>query len=161
MEEKNDIAPDEQCLLCGEKHFSYAMQLANEIGYIEVNTQRIIGELVASQWHIHEKYPEISESIREIRHLIQERTTSQIDWAFVAKSIHSAVLKDIEENSKIVESTAWAKGLIGDSPKISLNLEKICGLHKQFESMKNSKGGCSSCKLKRLNRQFREILSKL
>ena len=44
--------PDRACDICGEKHFSAALTLAEEKGYFAINRQRIIGELVAASWHI-------------------------------------------------------------------------------------------------------------
>ena len=74
------IKPDELCVMCGEKHLATAYALSQEPGYVPVNRQRIIGELVACQWHIYKVDPALAEEVRNIRHLIQNRNEADVDW---------------------------------------------------------------------------------
>lgn len=76
------IKPDEPCIFCAEKHLSTAMMLVKELGYISVNRQMIIGELVAFQWHIYQLDFKLAEKGRSIRHLIQNRKESEITTQF-------------------------------------------------------------------------------
>lgn len=72
--------PTDECALCGEKHLSTAYALAQERGYEDTNRQRIIGELVLSQWHVWHLNMKLAEKIRTIRHLIQQRREAEVDW---------------------------------------------------------------------------------
>ncbi len=76
----HDILPAEPCVFCSEKHLSTAYALAQECGYGPVNRQHIIGELVACQWHIWKTNLKLAESIRDIRHLIQQRREAEVKW---------------------------------------------------------------------------------
>jgi hypothetical protein len=89
------ILPAEECVMCAEKHLSTAYALAQERGYVPVNRQRIIGELVACQWHIWKTNLKLAESIRDIRHLIQHRREVEIFWEPVLSAIDSEVQKEI------------------------------------------------------------------
>ncbi|MBR7149707.1 MAG: hypothetical protein IKD01_01655 [Oscillospiraceae bacterium] len=91
--------PDRPCDLCGEKHFSAALALAEERGYTPVNRQRIIGELVAAQWHIYEKHPVTAEKIRSIRHTIQARKkVYESDWESVCRDFEEILKFKVEEH---------------------------------------------------------------
>ena len=74
------ILPTDECVLCAEKHLSTAYALAQECGYEGVNRQRIIGEIVLSQWHVWHSNMKLAEKIRTIRHLIQQRREAEVDW---------------------------------------------------------------------------------
>lgn len=74
------ICPAEGCELCAEKHLSTAYALAGEAGYVAINRQRIIGELTAAALHLYKAHPELAESIRAARHLIQQRREAEVDW---------------------------------------------------------------------------------
>lgn len=56
------------------------MSLANEFGYLEENRPFIIGELGCAVFHCFSKYPDLANEMRDIRHHIQERNPSPIDW---------------------------------------------------------------------------------
>ncbi len=45
-----------------------------------INRQRIIGELTAAALHLYKAHPELAESIRSARHLIQQRREAEVDW---------------------------------------------------------------------------------
>jgi len=75
------IAPTDPCVFCAEKHLATAYALAQESGYVPLNRARIIGELVASQWHLWRLSLPLAEKIRDVRHLVQHRKESEIDWA--------------------------------------------------------------------------------
>ena len=45
-----------------------------------INRQRIIGELTAAALHLYKAHPELAESIRAVRHLIQQRREAEVDW---------------------------------------------------------------------------------
>lgn len=49
-------------------------------GYVPINRQRIIGELTAAALHLYKAHPELAESIRSARHLIQQRREAEVDW---------------------------------------------------------------------------------
>lgn len=74
------IAPEEPCVLCAEKHLATAYALACESGYATPNRQRIIGELVAAQWHLFREHGDLAMKIRAMRHLAQRRNEEKIDW---------------------------------------------------------------------------------
>ncbi len=88
------IYPAEGCVLCAEKHISTAYALAGEAGYIPVNRQRIIGELTACALHLFREHKELSEAVRTIRHQIQQRRESEIDWLPVLKKIDDLATKE-------------------------------------------------------------------
>lgn len=81
------IRPSDACVLCAEKHLSTAYALAVERGYETPNRQRIIGELSAAGMHLHLEHRELAESIRDMRHLIQYRRESEVDWTPVSAEI--------------------------------------------------------------------------
>lgn len=74
------IYPAEGCVLCAEKHLSTAYALAGEAGYVQINRQRIIGELTACALHLYKEHKELSEKVRAVRHLIQNRNEAAVDW---------------------------------------------------------------------------------
>jgi len=47
---------------------------------VPINRQRIIGELTAAALHLYKAHPELAESIRAVRHLIQQRREAEVDW---------------------------------------------------------------------------------
>lgn len=91
-----DILPTEECIFCGEKHFSTAYALAVEKGYESPNRQRIIGELVAAQWHLWKKAPAIAARLRDIRHTVQQRKESSIRWTIECKIIDDFIKSNIK-----------------------------------------------------------------
>lgn len=96
------IKPDEPCIFCAEKHLSTAMMLVKEIGYLAVNRQAIIGELVAFQWHIYQLDFKLAEKARNIRHLIQNRKESEITTQFeeLASEIDKMMTEFLNKNNK-------------------------------------------------------------
>lgn len=72
--------PSDECILCAEKHLATAYALAVENGYESVNRIAIIGQLCLSQWHCWHADIELAKSIRDIRHLIQQRREAEVDW---------------------------------------------------------------------------------
>ncbi len=74
------IRPSEQCVMCAEKHISTAYALSLECGYETPNRQRITGELTCASLHLYRDNLELSNIVRGVRHLIQERKESEIDW---------------------------------------------------------------------------------
>lgn len=155
------IKPDEECILCGEKHYSYAKRLAQEIGYVAVNRQDIIGELVAAQAHTNKYDEELANKIRDIRHLVQERTEILIDWNPICIRFDELIAADKAESlKKFSDMVSWFKSLVGEKPIPPEKVKRLEELFGAFSSERNRGGGCSSCKLKRLNRQYREILGK-
>lgn len=73
--------PDGPCPTCGEKHFATAFALSEEFGYVPVNRQRIVGELVCAAWHIYRDFPAIAEKLRDLRHKVQaRREPSAEEW---------------------------------------------------------------------------------
>ena len=91
--------PDRACDICGEKHFSNALILAEEKGYFAINRQRIIGELVAAAWHIFEKHRPTAEKIRDLRHKIQERKRVYLtDWESIAIDFEKILEFKIEDH---------------------------------------------------------------
>lgn len=157
-----EILPDEECIMCAEKHYSYAMELASEIGYIAVNNQKIIGQLVASQWHVAKYDEQLANDMRDIRHLVQERTTESIDWKPICLRLEELIKKDKEASLlKYSESTSWVKSLIGEYEIPQIHLKRISELHLRFIAEKDVGGGCSSCRLKRITGKYRTMLRTL
>ena len=157
----HDIMPDEECILCAEKHYSYAMQLSKEIGYVAINRQKIIGELVAAQWHIYKYNEELANKIRDIRHFVQERMHHLVEWDSLCVKFDELIAQDKAETlAKTSDASKWAEGLVGNISDLWIKFPKIKELYEQFLGEKNVGGGCSSCRLKRLNRRYREILNR-
>jgi hypothetical protein len=157
----HDILPDEECILCAEKHYSYAMELAEEIGYVAVNRQKIIGQLTAAQWHIFKYDVKLANDMRDIRHLVQERQHDLIDWKPICIALDALIEKDKAENKKIFESViSWASDLLGAPPPES-KISILKNLFEEFSEKKNSGGGCSSCRLKRIKREYRAKLTEI
>lgn len=95
----NTTYPITPCIFCAEKHYSTAMALANEVSYTSSNRQFIIGELVAAQLHVYKKYPELSQKIRQIRHLVQYRKENEIDWIPICLEINEIITKKLQETN--------------------------------------------------------------
>lgn len=97
------ILPTDECVLCAEKHLATAYTLAQECGYEDTNRQRIIGELVLSQWHTcHARLP-LAQRIRAARHLIQQRREAEVDWMPMLEEIDrlaAAEAKKLLEDGK-------------------------------------------------------------
>ena len=74
------IYPETGCVMCAEKHLSTAYALAGEAGYVTPNRQRIVGEMTASALHLFMEHKELAGSIRDARHLIQQRRENEVDW---------------------------------------------------------------------------------
>lgn len=81
--------PEAQCVACAEKHISYALALSKEAGYVPVNRQRIIGELVAAEIHLYRKWPAMAERVRTLRHCIQDRNEEAADWTGLCLEIEA------------------------------------------------------------------------
>lgn len=94
------IKPDESCIFCAEKHLSTAMRLVKENGYIKVNRQNIIGELVLFQWHTYENFKSLAEKGRNLRHMIQQRRENEItdQWENLCIEINSLIEKELSED---------------------------------------------------------------
>ena len=157
----HDILPDEECIMCGEKHYSYAMELAAEIGYVPVNTQKIIGQLTAAQWHVFKYDEQLANDIRDVRHYVQERTPDLIDWKPICIKLDELIKKDKEASLlKYAEAKGWLNSLIGERNVAEDRMPRLKQLHAEFLSEKNVGGGCSSCRLRRLTRKYKEILGR-
>ena len=76
--------PTDECILCAEKHLATARALDREArvsGYVAENRADILGELCLAQWHSWHKSPALAEKIRAIRHLVQMRKSTEVDWS--------------------------------------------------------------------------------
>lgn len=81
--------PDEPCDICAEKHFSTALSLAEEKGYVGKNFHRIIGELNAATWHTYEHHRSTAEKLRDLRHHIQLRRGAVTTlWDIISEEFH-------------------------------------------------------------------------
>lgn len=96
--------PTDECVLCAEKHLATAYTLAQECGYEDTNRQRIIGELVLSQWHVWHSNMKLAEKIRTIRHLIQQRRETEVDWMPLLTAMDALATAAASENVKPEES---------------------------------------------------------
>ncbi len=88
------IKPVDQCALCAEKHLATAYALAQEGSYSGVNRARVIGELVCCQWHLYGEHKELAAKVRDIRHLIQHRRDSEVNWSPVLAEINEICSRD-------------------------------------------------------------------
>ena len=70
-----------------------------------INRQRIIGELTAAALHLYKAHPELAESIRNIRHLIQQRREAEVDWHPLLTAMDWTATAAANENVKPEEST--------------------------------------------------------
>ena len=93
-----NVLPTDECVLCAEKHFSTAYALAQESGYGTPNRQRIVGELVLAQWHSWHTDLKLAESIRAIRHLIQQRREAEVEWAGMLAEIDALATEESKKN---------------------------------------------------------------
>jgi hypothetical protein len=91
------IVPTEPCALCAEKHISTAYALAQECGYAPVNRQRIVGELVACQWHLFKDHANLAELVRGIRHCVQRRREAEVDWHPILTAVDFIAAKEAEK----------------------------------------------------------------
>lgn len=107
----HSTAPTEPCLYCCEKHLSTAWALARERGYVAVNRQAIIGELVGAVFHLPLDEMELSAKIREARHAIQDREGKEkaIDWEGLVRSIDSLINVQIAREKKAPEAAGKAE----------------------------------------------------
>lgn len=94
------IYPSEGCVMCAEKHLSTALALAGEAGYITPNRQRIIGELTACALHLYKEHAELAENVRAIRHLIQQRRETEVDWMPLLAEMDALATAAAEELKK-------------------------------------------------------------
>lgn len=92
--------PTEPCVFCAEKHIGTAKELARENGYETPNRQAIIGQLVAAGWHLYKDHPELAAKVRDIRHLIQWRRESEVDWTAICAEIDALATAAAEELKK-------------------------------------------------------------
>ena len=74
------ILPYEQCVFCAEKHLSDAWDLCRECGYEFPNRQTVIGALGSAERHLMVNWRDLAERVRAVRHLVQMRDESKIDW---------------------------------------------------------------------------------
>lgn len=77
--------PSDECILCAEKHLATAYALSVENGYESVNRAAVIGQLCLCQWHCWHADMELAQSIRDIRHLVQQRREAEIVWEAALK----------------------------------------------------------------------------
>ena len=75
-----EILPYEPCAFCAEKHLSDAWDLSRECGYETPNRQTIIGALGSAERHLFLNWRPLAEKVRAVRHLVQMRNESMIDW---------------------------------------------------------------------------------
>ena len=90
------LLPAAHCVLCAEKHLSTAYALAQECGYLTPNRQAIIGQLVATQWHLYAEHRELAGKVRDIRHIIQQRKENEIEWAGVLAAVDALAKNEVE-----------------------------------------------------------------
>jgi len=89
--------PSDECALCAEKHLASAYALAVENGYEGVNRASIIGQLCLAQWHCWHSDIKLAESIRDIRHLVQQRREIEIVWESALKKMDEIVNLSLEK----------------------------------------------------------------
>ena len=94
------IYPETGCVMCAEKHLSTAYALAGEAGYVTPNRQRIVGEMTASALHLFREHKELAGSIRDARHLIQQRRETEVDWEPMLAEIDALATAAAEELKK-------------------------------------------------------------
>ena len=103
--EEHSATPYDQCLICTEKHFSAAFTEAKEFGYIEKNRPAIIGDLEGATRHTQEKYKDLAEMFRTLRHEVQMRKEnfSFEKWMEISELISEKIREEIliSENGKI------------------------------------------------------------
>lgn len=75
-----EILPYEPCAFCAEKHLSDAWDLSRECGYETPNRQTIIGALGSAERHLFLNWRPLAGKVRAVRHLVQMRNESKIDW---------------------------------------------------------------------------------
>lgn len=102
---EHSATPYDQCLICTEKHFSAAFIEAKEFGYIERNRAAIIGDLEGATRHTQEKYKDLAEMFRNLRHEVQMRKEnfSFEKWFEISEMISEKIREEIitSENGKI------------------------------------------------------------
>lgn len=89
--------PSDECVLCAEKHLASAYALSVENGYEGTNRASTIGQLCLSQWHCWRADIELAKSIRDIRHLVQQRREAEIAWEPVLKKMDEIVNLSLEK----------------------------------------------------------------
>ena len=87
--------PSDECILCAEKHLATAYALSVENGYESVNRAAVIGQLCLAQWHCWHADMELAQSIRDIRHLVQQRRENEIDWLPSFTQMNTLVEKEL------------------------------------------------------------------
>lgn len=92
--------PGEACVFCAEKHLAFAAALAQECGYVPVNLQWIIGELVACQWHLFRTHGAFAAKIRSARHALQHRDEDGIDWSALLSEMDAIASAEAENEKK-------------------------------------------------------------
>ena len=97
--------------LTGELLFSTAWRLSKECGYEGINKYTIIGDLSLSQQHFYRFNYNLSEKIRNLRHLIQRNELSEADinWLIVAQNIDAAITPKIDTIIDTYGSNMWDK----------------------------------------------------
>lgn len=98
------VLPYEPCVFCAEKHISRAWRLASECGYAFPNRQTIIGELENAEEHLFENWRPLFVKVRMVRHLVQLRQESKIDWNPLLAEIDalaSAEAAKLKENGHV------------------------------------------------------------
>ena len=97
--------------LVGELLFSTAWRLSKECGYEGINKYTIIGDLSLAQQHFYRFNYNLSEKIRNLRHLIQRNELSEADinWLIVAQNIDAAITPKIDTIIDTYGSNMWDK----------------------------------------------------
>ena len=93
--------PDEPCVICLHKHFSFAYSLMREVGYEEQNTDLIVGNLEGAAEHCRQLNPVVAEQLREARHLWQFRKFFQAENLLKTLSPQIAAMREghLRQNS--------------------------------------------------------------
>ena len=102
--------PSTPCVLCGEKHLATARAFWLEAvasGYTVENRASIIGELVASSWHVWKADYKLAEMLRDIRHGIQGRKEAEVlNWTDALVRMDILVKLDLEKNNNQTQKEA-------------------------------------------------------
>lgn len=91
-----EIQPDDQCVMCAEKHFSAALAMLREPGYTVVDRALIMGDLYAASRHTVRDYPDLAEEFRSLRHLISFRArVPEIKLQHLAAKVDAVVCNEL------------------------------------------------------------------
>jgi|GEM_PF-1207376 len=93
------MSPEDNCMICAQKHFTQARRALKECGYeISEDTHDfVIGELGLAICHVQIDYPELAMKIREIRHFIQYWQYAEIEnrWQDVCSEMNQIIRKEL------------------------------------------------------------------